>query len=400
MSAVGYLVNCYPSISHSFIRREINALVARGTVVVRYTVRRAEQLVDPQDREEERATRCLLEGGIVSMVLAMLGMVVSAPLRLLRAFGVAFQLGRRSDRGLLVNLVYLLEACLLLRWTRRDQVTHLHAHFGTNPAAVALLWKELGGGGYSFTIHGPEEFDKPEALHLGLKIAGARFVVAISEFARSQAWRWCRLLEWPKVRIVRCGVDALFAEADPKPLPEAPQFCWVGRFAEQKGLPVLLDAAALLARRGRSFVLEIGGGGPLQSVVEAKIAALGLTQNVRLLGWLSAEQTRDLIVRSRALVMASFAEGLPVVLMESLALGRPVVAPAIAGIPELVLPGVTGWLVTAGSAESLATAMAECLATPRGELVAMGRAGRARVLERHSAAREGAALCTLLEPYL
>ena len=400
MSAVGYLVNCYPSISHSFIRREIRALAAQGVPIVRYTVRRADKLVDPIDREEQEGTQCLLEAGFLAMASATLSALCAAPLCFFRAMRIAFQLGRRSDRGLLVNVVYLFEACLLLRWTRKDAVAHLHAHFGTNPAALALLWKELGGAGYSFTVHGPEEFDKPEALRLGTKISGARFVVAITEFARSQVWRWCELSQWPKVKIVRCGVDALFANAEPEPLPREPRLCWVGRFAEQKGLPVLLDAAALLVRRGITFELEIAGGGPLEELVTRKIAALGLCERVRLVGWLSAAETRSLIVRSRAMVMASFAEGLPVVLMEAMALGRPVVAPAIAGIPELVVPGVTGWLVTPGSAESLATAIAACLNTSRADLVAMGRAGRALVLERHSADREAAALRAQLSPYL
>lgn len=400
MSAVGYLVNCYPSISHSFIRREILALAAQGVTVVRYTVRRAETLVDPKDQEEQQATRCLLEAGALALAKATLATLCTSPLRFLRALRIAFRLGRRSDRGLLVNLFYLLEACLLLRWTRQDDVAHLHAHFGTNPAALALLWKELGGPGYSFTVHGPEEFDKPEALRLGTKIEGARFVVAITEFARSQVWRWCALAEWPKVRIVRCGVDALFASAQPEPLPEAPRLCWVGRFAEQKGLPVLLDAAALLARRGIAFTLEIAGGGPLQDVVTQKITALGLGQHVHLAGWLSAAETKSLIVRSRAMVMASFAEGLPVVLMEAMALGRPVIAPAIAGVPELVVPGETGWLVPPGSVESLASAMVSCLTTTREDLVAMGRAGRARVLERHSSDREAATLRACFAPYL
>src|SRR5262249_32768852 len=154
-----------------------------------------------------------------------------------------------------------------------------------------------------------------------------------------------------------------FLAGEPKALPSEPVLCWVGRFAEQKGLPILIEACGLLAARDVPFVLELGGDGSLRPLLERRIAELGLQERVRMRGWLTAQQTRALIEGSRALLMSSLAEGLPVVLMEAMALGRPVIAPALAGIPELVENGHTGWLVTPGDVAGLASAMRDCLAS-------------------------------------
>src|SRR6185436_15598502 len=193
---VGYLVNRYPAVSHSFIRREIAGVEARGIQVVRFSIRGVpeSELVDPADRAERARTNVVLSGA-VGLFVALLGQALLHPVRFLRAFGAAWSLGARSGRRL-VHLAYLAEACRLRPWLRRESVVHLHAHFGTNPAMVALLCRILGGPPYSFTVHGPEEFDRPDALGLAEKIDRAQFVVAISEFGRSQLMRWTPTAQW------------------------------------------------------------------------------------------------------------------------------------------------------------------------------------------------------------
>ena len=166
---VAYLVNQYPAVSHSFIRREIAALEARGVEVVRFSIRRPPgNLVDPADTAEARVTRVLLGAGPVALLGAWLAAFAAAPRRWLGALWAALKAGRRSDRGVGRHLVYMAEACLLLRWMRQQspEVGHLHAHFGTNPAAVAMLARLLGGPPYSFTVHGPDEFNQPRELSL------------------------------------------------------------------------------------------------------------------------------------------------------------------------------------------------------------------------------------------
>jgi glycosyltransferase involved in cell wall biosynthesis len=390
---IAYLVNQYPLVSHSFIRREIRALESRGLQVERITIRRgAGELVDADDRQELARTRAILEAGAPALTLALLAAAASRPIGFLRALGCAVRLARRSGRGLTLHLVYLAEAALLCRWLAAAGVGHLHAHFGTNPAAVALLCRTLGGPPYSFTVHGPEEFDRPEALALREKIAGAAFAVAISDFGRSQLFRWARFEDWPRLHVVRCGLDRTFlGKADAAP-PADPRLVCVARMSEQKGHLILLEAAGRLLREGRALEIDLIGDGPLRAEIECRVEALGLGGAVRLLGWQGAPEVRERIRAARALVLPSFAEGLPVVIMEAFALGRPVVATAVAGVPELVEAGVSGWLVPAGSTEALAAAMRSALDAPVDELRRLGSAGAARVAELHDADREAARL--------
>jgi glycosyltransferase involved in cell wall biosynthesis/GT2 family glycosyltransferase len=389
---IAYLVNQYPHVSHSFIRREILAVETLGVSVFRVSIRRPDvKLVDPGDIEEQARTRILLEGGLTGLVVGCIRTALAHPVRWLRAAALAWRLGRRSGR-MLRAAVYFAEACVLVRWLRRERVEHLHAHFGTNPADVAALTRALGGPSFSFTVHGPEEFDRPDAIALGEKIARAAFVVAISSFGRSQLYRWCRAADWAKVRVVRCGVDAAFLDGGALPPASEPRLVCVARLAEQKGQLLLVAAAARLAARGIEFQLVLAGDGPMRPQIEAALAANGLMDRVRITGWLSNDAVRSEMVAARAVVLPSFAEGLPVVLMEALALGRPAVTTYVAGIPELVRSGVNGWLVPAGDPEALAEALAEALVTEPDHLVEMGRAGAEAVRAAHDVRREAAKL--------
>jgi glycosyltransferase involved in cell wall biosynthesis len=393
---VAYLVNQYPHVSHTFIRREIAALEAGGVEVERFSIRpSAEELVDPADRTERLRTQVLLDAGFAGLVFALTAMAFRRPLPWLHALGAAVRLGRRSGRGVLRHLAYFAEACVLVRRLRRRSVRRLHAHFGTNSTAVAMLASLLGGPPYSFTVHGPEEFDCPESISLREKVARSVGVVVVSDFGRSQLLRWAAQEDWPKVRVVRCGLDAAFLAAGPQPIPEVSRLVCVGRLAEQKGQLLLLEALARVAAEGIDFEMRLAGDGPLRAALEDRIRALGLDERVRITGWLSGKAVRQELLDARLMVLPSFAEGLPVVLMEALALGRPVVSTYIAGIPELVENGVNGWLVPAGSVAALADALAEALRAPTETLVRMGRVGAARAAALHSASHEAAKLAEM-----
>ena len=394
---VAYLVNQYPHVSHSFIRREIAALEKHGFAIERFSIRRPPvDLVDPADIAEQKRTHVLLGEGALRLLTCLLGTFVTQPGRFLAALRASIRLGGRSDRGVLRHLVYLGEACLLVkRLAALGQVAHLHAHFGTNSAAVAMFARILGGPRYSFTIHGPEEFDHPVELSLREKIAHAAAVVVVSSFGRSQVFRWIEHTEWPKVHVVRCGVDAAFLAAGPQPISDNRRLVCVGRLAREKGQLLVLEALAKVAADGIPFEMVLAGDGALRPVVERRIRELGLEQKVRITGWLSNAAVREQLLAARILLLPSFAEGLPVALMEALALGRPTITTYIAGIPELLHDRVSGWLVPAGSIESLATAIKEALDTPSGRLADMGRAGAAAVAERHDATLEAARLGAL-----
>lgn len=392
---IAYLTNQYPKVSHTFIRREIVALESFGFTVDRYSIRETEdQLIDPADWDEQSRTRVLLRTGIVGLLAALVGTFLGNSLRFFLAFKLAMECGLRSDRGVLRHVAYLAEACVLVRLLRANGAEHLHAHFGTNPATVAMLCSVLGGPGYSFTVHGPEEFDKPEAISLGEKIRRARFVVAISEFGRSQLYRWCEHEDWPRIHVVHCGVDAMFLDQVILPVPDVPKLVCVGRLCEQKGQLLLVHAAAMLARQEVDFRIVLVGDGPFREPIELLARQNGIADRILITGWKSGSEVREEILGGRALVLPSFAEGLPVVIMEALALGRPVISTYIAGIPELVKPGVNGWLVPAGAIEPLAEAMRESLATETARLSDMGAAGHARVCEQHRISTEAAKLAS------
>src|SRR5690606_25558243 len=126
---------------------------------------------------------------------------------------LSLRLARRSDKRTLWHLFYLAEACLLARWLRQSGARHVHAHFASNAAEIAMLAHELGGPAYSFTVHGPEDFDRATVLNYPEKIGRAAFVSAISDFCRSQLFRWVDHRHWDKIAIVRCGLDRPFLQA-------------------------------------------------------------------------------------------------------------------------------------------------------------------------------------------
>lgn len=397
---LAYLINQYPMVSHSFIRREILALERRGYEVMRIALRGWDgELVDDEDKLECKRTRYVLCEGAPALLLALMHMLFTRPLRLMLALRLAWRMGHRAERPFTVHLVYLAEACRIEPWLRAAGIQHLHAHFGTNSAEVAMLVHALGGPRWSFTVHGPEEFDKGHFIGLAEKIRNCAFVVAISSFGRSQLYRFVEHQQWHKVQVVHCGLEPSFFDAPVSFAPRAKRFVCAGRLCEQKGQLLLVEAAHHLAVQCVEFELVFVGDGEMRADIEALIRHHKLQDKVRITGWLSNERVRDEILAARALVQPSFAEGLPVVIMEAMALRRPVISTFVAGIPELVHPGEHGWLVPAGDAEALLHAMQACLDTPTEMLRSMGEAARKRVLERHSVETEVAKLARLFESH-
>ncbi len=391
---VAYFVNQYPKVSHTFIRREIAALERIGVQVERIALRGWDaEVTDAEDVAERQRTHYVLRSGVRGLLAGGIAFAFQHPVRTLRALRLAWRMSRRSERALPYHVAYLLEATRVAGWLDELKSAHLHAHFGTNSAEVAMLAHVLTGVPYSFTVHGPEEFDKPEALGMSTKVSLAAFVVAISSFGRSQLCRWVPGSQWSKVEVVHCGLEpAFFETAEALQAAPVPRLVCVGRLCEQKGQLLLVAAAAALAREGLDFELVLAGDGEMRPEIESAIAASDLGERVRITGWISSAQVRAELLAARALVLPSFAEGLPVVIMEAMALGRPVISTFIAGIPELVRNGLEGWLIPAGDAEALADAMRACLSTDPERLLEMARSAHARVSDRHQVDREAVRL--------
>ncbi len=395
---VAYLVNQYPKTSHSFIRREIRGVESSGVEVERFSVRRvAEPLVDPADIEEEAKTRVLLDHGARTVVLELLLALLMRPIALLRGLKTAISLARSSQRGLSYHLAYLGEACRLRRWTAASHIDHVHAHFGTNATAVATLCRALGGPPFSFTVHSPGSSEVPELCALEEKMRRAQFVCAVSQHGKSQLLRYSAPTSWQQIHLVHCGTDESFLSAPAEAPPSAPRLVCVARMSAEKGHIVLLHALSKLAADGVDFELALVGDGPLRASLEQLAQELGIDQRVKFLGWKAGDDVRAEILASRALVLPSFVEGLPVVVMEAFALRRPVIATWVGGVPELVTPKTNGWLVPAGSVTELAAACRGALEASSEELFQMGREGAARVADQHDALDESARLAELFQ---
>ncbi|HEX4635426.1 MAG TPA: glycosyltransferase family 4 protein [Rhizomicrobium sp.] len=395
---LAYLVSHYPKVSHTFIRREILALEQRGWQVARLSIRGWDgELVDPADRAELEKTTFVLKGGMPSLAAAVLSQAVRAPRRFLSGLALALRMMRSSDRPAIWHLIYLAEACWIAPRLVRQDIRHLHAHFGTNPAEVAMLVSVLAEITYSFTVHGPEEFDRAPAIHLGEKIRRSAFVVAISSYCRSQLYRNVEQHYWDKIRVVHCGIDTGFSALETVTPCEAPRLVCVGRLCGEKGQLLLVQAAAVLAREGHKFKLVLVGDGELRPTIAQFIHGQGLAGHVEMIGWASADRVKQEMLAARAMVLPSFAEGLPIVLIEAMILGRPVLTTYVAGIPELVVDGRTGWLFPAGSLDELVKAMQSCLETSGGTLKVMGELARIRALERHGIDEQANGLTALFE---
>jgi glycosyltransferase involved in cell wall biosynthesis len=386
---LAYLTTKYPAVSHTFIRRELLEIESRGHSVLRLAIRSAGGApVDPVDVQEEARTLHCLSQPKSRLLVAVAGLLLTSPAAFVRGLGWAIRLARRSDRGLVRHLAYFVEASYLLRVLRRERIEHVHVHFGTNAAAVAVLIRRMGGPRYSMTVHGPDEFDAVMGLSLPEKVAGAEFVAAISDFCASQIKRWSPPEYWGKVHVVHCTVGPDFFDAALPVDPRSSTLLCIGRLSAQKGHPVLIDAFARVVQARPDARLVLAGDGELRHEVESAIAAAGLRDHIHITGWIDEAEIRRQLLASRVLVLASFAEGLPMVIMEAFALGRAVIATQIAGIPELVRPGENGWLVPPGRADALAAAMLEALNAPARRLDDMAAAGRRAVAERHATQTE------------
>jgi glycosyltransferase involved in cell wall biosynthesis len=398
---IAYLGNQYPMTSTSFIRREITGIEACGIPVARFSIRSWKvELVDEADKQEVEKTRYVLKVGIVGLLLSLLRVAVMRPLRFLNTAWLTFKIGWSSKQGVLIHLAYLAEACVLLGWFSEAGITHVHAHFGTNSTTVVMLCRLLGGPAYSFTVHGPEEFDRAKALALEEKIQHAAFVVGVSSFGKSQLCRWCDYKQWSKIHVIRCGVDEMFLAQPHVPLPNQPRFVCVGRFVEQKGHLLLVKAVSQLVAEGLEFKLVLVGDGPLRSEIETLIAQLRLENYIEITGWASNPEVQKQILAAQMMVLPSFAEGLPVVFMEALALSRPVISTYVAGIPELIEHGKSGWLVPSGSVNALTAVLRTALQTPVEKLEQMGKIGAEYVAQHHNATLEASKLAALFQAHL
>jgi colanic acid/amylovoran biosynthesis glycosyltransferase len=397
---IAYFTGEFPRATDTFIQREVAALRARDVEVFTFAVRqpKANQITNAAQEQALQTTTYLLPPAIRVLLWAHLSLFLTSPLRYLKALGLAWQTHQPGIKGTLYQGIYFLEAGLLAYYIRRQQIQHLHNHFGDSSCTVAMLASALGGFSYSFTLHGPGIFFEPLRWRLDEKIRRAAFVNCISHFCRSQAMVFAPPAKWHDLQIIHCGVDpALFTPVQHQ--ENGYRLLYVGRLAAAKGLPILLTSLAKLKQTYPQIQLSVVGDGPDRALLDAQVKDLDLENQVTFLGYQSPEAIRQYLAQSDVFVMSSFAEGVPVVLMEAMAAGLPVVATQIAGVSELVESGVSGYLVPPSDPVRLSRCLEQLLSEPilRQQ---MGAAGREKVCQDFNLHREAEKLCTLMQTRL
>ena len=393
---IAYLTGEYPRASHTFIEREIAALRRLGIVVETCTVRRPppEELIGPEERAAQSVTFHVL--GAARRPFRLVSDHVAALLRAPGAYAGALLLaartGRPGLRGALRQIFYFAEAAVLARHLARTGVVHLHNHFADSSATLAMITARMAELPFSFTLHGPAELFEPQSWRLDEKVARARFTVCISHFARSQAMLFSDRAHWQRLHVIHCGVEpARYETGPPEGGTDGPRLLFVGRLAAIKGVYVLLEALAQADLPRAQLTLV--GDGPERPALEREAARLGL--DARFKGFRGQAEVAAALAGADALVLPSFAEGVPVVLMEAMASARPVIATRVGGVAELVREGESGWLVAPGDPSALAGALRHLAATPTAARAEMGARGRARVMAEFDVDREAQRLAAL-----
>jgi glycosyltransferase involved in cell wall biosynthesis len=386
---IAYVATGYPLPSHTFIQSEVRALRELGVTVRTFTPKRSDPAatLSEADREAYASTFALRPVRPVTWARAHLAAIAAgAWLRGLRA---AWRARGRDWRSPVWQLFYFAQAVVLWWACRREGIRHIHAHFANVGSDVAMLAAAMGGEGWSwsFTMHGPTEFYDVGFFRLDRKVADARFVACISDFARSQLMRVSQL------RVVRCGIDheRIPSSGRVRSAGEPVRITSVGRLVPEKGQPLLLDAVRRLLDERHEVELTLIGEGPARETLERRIEQLGLRDHVVLRGATAHPDVLELVAQADIFCLPSFAEGVPVSLMEAMACGRPVVSTRIMGVPELITDGESGLLVSPGSGPELVDALRRLVQD--GELAAeLGRNGAARVASDFDLRRETARL--------
>jgi glycosyltransferase involved in cell wall biosynthesis len=409
MAPIGYLMSRYPSVSHAFIVREVEHLRAAGVDVETISIRRvpADDLLAAADRRAASTTFSVLPARPTELFSAHVDALVRSPRRYLGTLARALRASAPGARERLWHLFYFAEAMIVVRHCRRVGIGHLHAQFADAATDVAMLVTHYRRGEmvdgrectWSLAVHGPVEFYDVTRYALPVKLADARFATAISDFGRSQLMTLTT--RWSHLHVVRCGVDpAVYAPPPSRHTDDGrAEILYVGRLLRHKGLPILLESLAALRRRGLQVRVVVVGDGPARRAFEADARRLGVARHVEFRGAVGQDEIRALYERADIFCLPSFAEGVPVVAMEAMAMELPVVTTRIMGIPELVDDGVHGLLVPPGRPDRLAEAL-EALARSPARRREMGSAGREKVVRDYDVALSARRMRAVLESEL
>ena len=407
---IAYLIGHYPAVTHTFIQREILQLRRQGFEIETYSIWRAreDQLLTRVDRAEHENTYALLPPRPADYLGSHLRSALRSPRRYVRTLTRSLRLSSHGLRGRLLGLSWFLEAVVVQRRCQQRGIRHVHVHLDGTAPAVGLLVTHLGNGGaqtgpwsFSMTVHGSKEFFDVARQRLARKVRAARFVVCVSDFTRSQLMALVDNTHWPRLHVVHCGIDPEhFAPPEQRPNHDGLiRILTVGRLDNMKGVAILIEAVAELRRRGAPVALTVVGDGPQRDHLQRLAARDSIDQLITWAGTVGQDGIRAQYHAAHVFCLPSFAEGIPVVLMEAMSTGLPVVANHITGIPELVEDEVSGLLVRPGRSDLLVQAL-ERLVGDFDLRARMGRAGREKVLHEFESRAVGLQLGDLFSEQL
>jgi colanic acid/amylovoran biosynthesis glycosyltransferase len=392
-----YLLSVYPAVSHTFFLNEICELRKLGFAIEVASINTPERPSDGmtvREVEELKNTFYIKTMKHSHILRVLLKILFTQPLVVWRGLRSALDLDPYNLKASIYCLFYLLEALLVGDWMQRRGHNHLHVHFGGAVATVAVLVTAAWGIPYSIMIHGPDEFYDVNQTYLRKKVEQALFVFCISDYCRSQVMKICGPSHWDKLHVLRLGVDPdvfvpdLSAKSD-----SVIEIVCVGRLVPTKGQLILLRAVSELLAKGYPVRLRLIGEGADRPRLERFILDHALGDVVVLEGARNHESTRRLLGRADIFALASFAEGLPVALMEAMAMQIPCVSTYVGAIPELIRDGLDGLLVPASSHEALCNALERLIVDPELRQT-LAHSGRLRVLELHNLKRNVNCLAT------
>jgi len=393
---IAVLIAQHPAINHAVILREVRYLRTRFdiyTASVRAPDRPAEKLA-PEEKEEAERTFYVNPQGFGGAMSALLASLITRPAGTLGTALYAIRLSRFQPKQLAKNLIYVMQASIVGQWMRRNRLQHLHTHYSST---VALFAQRMFGISISISFHGPDEFTDPVGFWIREKVAACTFVRAISHYARSQLMKSANTADWDKIEVAYMGVDP--QTFLPRPLRlsvSAVEIICVGRLAPVKAQHVLLAAIDLLVARKKRVLLHLVGDGPDRAVLERYAAEHGLENHVVFHGFTPQDKLDSLYRKADIFALPSFAEGVPGVLMEAMAMEIPCVATWITGIPELIRNGIDGLLVAPSDVQSFADAIERLIDDP--ELrIRLGTAGRKRVLDKFDLRKNSAILADVIQ---
>ena len=398
---LGYLNTRYPALSHTFIEREVTAVRSEGIIVKTFSVRSAEgpDLLTEAHKQAALET-FVLQPNVRTLIGTLLVCALSSPFATSKVLTKSMRIRPPGLDGWIRCIGYACQSMRLAREMRRQDLFHVHVHMANNGATVAMLAccfdRKLS---YSLSIHGSAEFYRIFSWYLGEKVNNSRFVRCISQFCEGQVKTWSLPATWQRFHIVHCGVTVPEVVEISHTEVAQLRIITIGRFESIKGYPVLLDACRLLKDRGVCFRLTMVGGGELSSLLPEMVIRMGLADYVTFTGALGQEDIRAQLRNSDVLVVSSFMEGVPVVLMEAMAAGISVVATAVGGIPELIHDGENGLLVRPNDVDGLAVALAK-LYRDQNSRTRMAFSGRKTVISEFEITATGKRMAELFRKYL